>query len=90
MRGEEVDRLGSGEIPCGVCNQTMAPRFVPDSVYPNLGYFACVYCGSIVMREGSAQSVSNPRNSGIRNVILIGVVATPVVVAAIAIALYLL
>ena len=68
----------------------MVPRFVPDSTYPSLGHFACVYCGSKVMREKSARIASNPRDSGVRNLILIGVVATPVVVAVIAIALYLL
>ena len=75
---------------CRVCHETMAPRFVSDSVYPQLGHFVCVYCGSRVTRENSTQSDSNQRNHGIRNIILIGVVATPVVVALIAIALHLL
>ena len=77
------------QVTCGVCNQTMVPRYVPDSVYPSLGYFACIYCGSILMREQSSQSASRPRNRRIRNVILIGVVAIPVVVALIAVVLYL-
>jgi len=67
----------------------MVPRFVSDSVYPSLGYFTCIYCGSIVMHEGSAQSASSPRNRRVRNIILIGVVAIPIVVALIAIALHL-
>ncbi len=90
MRGEEADSPDYGQVTCGACHQTMVPRFVPDSVYPNLGHFACVYCGSIAMLESSAQSASMPENRGIRDIILIGVVATPVVIAVIAILLYLL
>lgn len=75
---------------CGVCNQTMEPRYVPDSVYPNMGHFACVYCGSMVTRENPSQSASRPGTRSTRDLILITVVATPVVVAIIAIALYLL
>ena len=89
IRSEEPDRPSYGQVTCGVCKQTMVPRYVPDSVYPSLGYFACVYCGSIVMREGSAQSTSRPRNRRVRNIILIGVVIIPVVVALIAVVLYL-
>ena len=68
----------------------MEPRYVPDSVYPNMGYFACVYCGSMVTRENSAKSTSNPGTRTVRDIILITVVATPVAVAVIAIVLYLL
>lgn len=68
----------------------MVPRFVPDSVYPQLGHFVCVYCGSRITREDSSQSASKPATRRSRDLILIGVVATPVVVALIAIALYLL
>ena len=90
MHGQEAEGPGSSQVTCSVCHQTMVPRLVPDSVYPNLGHFACVYCGSIVMLERSAQSASKPENRGIRDIILIGVVTIPVVVAVIAIALYLL
>ena len=75
---------------CRVCHETMEPRYVPDSVYPNMGYFACVYCGSMVTRENSAQSASKSKTRRVRDIILITVVATPAVVALIAIALYLL
>ena len=90
MRSEGSDHPSPAHVTCGVCNQTMVPRFVPDSVYPSLGYFACIYCGAKVMWGNSAQSASNPRNRGIRDIILIGVVATPIVVAVVAIVLYLL
>lgn len=89
MRGEGTDHPSPAHVTCGVCKQTMVPRFVSDSVYPSLGYFTCIYCGSIVMHEGSAQSASSPRNRRVRNIILIGVVAIPIVVALIAIALHL-
>ncbi len=89
-RSEEADRpLRYGQVTCGACKQTMVPRFVSDSVYPSLGYFACIYCGSIVMRDNPSRSASKPRNTRVRNIILIGVVAIPVVVALIAIVLYL-
>ena len=84
MRGEEADHPDPAQVTCGVCKQAMVPRFVPDSVYPSLGYFACIYCGSMVMQKRRSQSASGPSNRGIRSVILIGVVATPVVVAVIA------
>ena len=90
MRSEEADHHSPAQTTCGACNQTMVPRFVSDSVYPSLGYFACIYCGSIVSRRDTTQSTSKPENRGIRDIILIGVVAIPVVVAVIAIALYLL
>lgn len=75
---------------CGVCKQTMVPRYVPDSVYPNMGYFACVYCGSKVTRENSSRIASKQGNRRIRDIILVGVVVVPVVVAVIAIVLHLL
>ena len=74
-RSEEADRpLRYGQVTCGACKQTMVPRFVSDSVYPSLGYFACIYCGSIVMRDNPSRSASKPRNTRVRNIILIGVV----------------
>ena len=89
-RSEEADRpLRNGQVTCGACKQTMVPRFVSDSVYPSLGYFACIYCGSIVMRDNPSRRASKPRNTRVRNIILIGVVAVPIVVALIAIVLYL-
>lgn len=44
-RSEESDRPSYGQVTCGVCNQTMEPRYVPDRFIPNSGYFACIYCG---------------------------------------------
>ena len=90
MRGERLDHPRYDQVTCGVCNQTMVPRYVPDSVYPQLGYFACIYCGAKIMQGNSSQSSSNPGNRRLRDIILIGVVAIPVVVAMIAIVLHLL
>ena len=90
MREEEADHPSPAQVTCGACKQTMVPMFVPDSVYPSLGHFACVYCGSMVSQRNSTQDASNPGNRRTRDIILIGVVATPVVVAVIAIVLYLL
>ena len=90
MRGEEADSPDYGQVTCGACHQTMVPRFVSDSVYPQLGHLACIYCGSMVRSRDTTRGTSKPEDRGIRDIILIGVVATPVVVAVIAILLYLL
>ena len=87
-RGEESDSLRPGEVPCSACNQTMVPRFVPDSTFPNLGYFECIYCGFIFRHRKSLPDASVPRNRRIRNIVLVGVVAIPLLVAVIAIVVY--
>ena len=57
-RSERSDHPGPAQVTCGACRQMMVPRYVPDSVYPSLGHFACVYCGSIFMRQSSSPYVS--------------------------------
>ena len=52
---EESGRPSHGQVTCNVCHQTMVPTFVPDSVYPQLGHFACVYCGSTLKQRSPSR-----------------------------------
>ena len=52
---EGTDCPGHGQVTCSVCHLTMVPRFVSDSVYPQLGHFACVYCEAMVNQRNRSR-----------------------------------
>ncbi len=84
MREEEVDHPGPAQVTCGVCNQTMVPMFVPDSVYPSLGHFACIYCGSMVRYEKSPHDAPVPSSRKPWYTIMVVVLIVLIVAAVVA------
>ena len=85
-RSEDPDRPSYGQVTCGVCKQTMVPRYVPDSVYPQLGYFACIYCGFMFKHRNPTGNSPMQENHRLRHIIpavLAGIVAVVAIVAAV-------